>query len=399
MLKSILFTNFFSFKDIKVELNRLNVLAGINGAGKTNFIKAIKMLKATISEGAMAELILNQWGGFDAICFSGNGIDANPKVELEFEFEPKSLCKYGYHFQEPVYYYISLMKVGSTQNYSIYESFHTKDESGKRAYQYLKMSKGKGMAREGLSDGQYTVSYELDNPQESLLSQLVDKDRYFQIYTLREAIKDIAVYDHFDTTSHSLIRKPMLPTGSTRLLSDGSNLPQILNKIKINNKQTHYAKLLLSLHSVNPNYVGIDFNPVGTNIELMLDEQGLDRSVHVTHISDGTLHFLCLLSIIYNPQRGAMVCIDEPEVGLHPDMIGEVIESIKDYDKGTQFVISTHSEHILNGVAVSDLLMCEKDGDNASVVNTFREDEFVEWASQYSTGRLWRNGDLGGNRY
>ena len=403
MIKSVHFKNFFSFKDCKVDLNRLNVLVGINGVGKSNFIKALRVLKATVLEGALQDLILNQWGGFDAMFFSGNKTvdDAmSNQVELEFEFEQDKLFKYGYHFQEPVYYQISFRKVASSQNFSIFESFHTKHEdTGKRAYRYLQMANGKGYAREGLSADQHTVRYQLDNVSESLLSQLVDKDRYFQIYTLREAIKDIAVYNYFDTTAHSAIRKPMLPTGSIRLSPDGSNLPQILNRIKINSKLQDYPKIIASLHNINPHYVGIDFDFLGSNIELLLDEKGLDKAVHVTHISDGTLRFLCLLSIIFNAQRGAVVCIDEPEVGLHPDMIMEVIGSIHQNNTDTQYVISTHSEHILNDVPVNDLLVFEKADDNNTVVNVFRDKEFVEWASQYSTGKLWRNGDLGGNRY
>lgn len=396
MIKCIRFKNFFSFKENTIFLKERNIIVGINGAGKTNFIKSLQLLKSTVTEGALSDLLINKWGGFDAMCYADNQKESSV-VELEFQFDENVLGQYGYHFQEPVYYLITFKKVGSTQNYSIYESFYTKNE-GNPAYRYLKMHNGKGFAREGLSSNQTTVNYELENTSESLLCQLVDKDRYFQIYTLREAIKDIAIYNYFDTTMQSPIRKPMLPGGTSRLMSDGSNLPQILNKIKINSK-SDYLKIVSSLQSVNPQYNGFDFNIVGNNIELMLDEKWLDRAVHVTHISDGTLRYLCILAIIHNSQRGALVCIDEPELGLHPDMIGEIIDSIKQNNEKTQFIISTHSEHILDGVPVSDILVCEKDGLNTTVVQSFTNKEYVEWASQYSTGKLWRNGDLGGNRY
>lgn len=399
MIKSITFRNFFSLKDVTVELHNLSVLVGINGTGKSNFIKALRVLKTTIFEGALPDLMLNQWGGFDAIAYAGNA-DEGRKIELEFEFDEGALSVYGYHFLEPVYYRISFGKIASSQNYSISESYHTKNEDGTRKYWFFKMKNGKGYAREGLSNDQHSVAYQLADGTESLLSQLVDKDRYLQIYTLREAIRDISVYTYFDTTARSEIRKPMLPTGgSVRLLADGSNLPQILNRIKINSKQSFYPKVVEALRSVNPQFNGIDFNFLGSNIELLLDEKGLETAVHVTHISDGTLRYLCLLSILFNPQRGAVVCIDEPEVGLHPDMIGKIISTIKEYDSQTQFILSTHSEHILDDVSVDDILVCEKSTGNATIINTFREQEFVEWASQYTSGKLWRNGDIGGNRY
>ncbi len=396
MIKSIVLKNFFSFRNVTIELKQLNVLVGINGVGKSNFIKSLQLLRATTIDGSLTDLIMNQWGGFDAMCFAGGDVETSPVVELEYQFDFETLRRYGYSFSEPVYYKIIFEKVASTQNYSLSERFYTKS-NGECAYWYFKMKNGKGFAREGKSE-QYSVDYQLDNTTESLLGQVVDKDRYFQIYTLREAIKDMSVYGFFDTTAQSSIRKPMLPIAAIRLASDGGNLPQILNRIKITSKKD-YNSIMKSLCNINPKYRGIDFNIIGNNIELMLDEQGLDRSVHVTHISDGTLRYLCLLSIICNSQRGALVCIDEPEMGLHPDMINEIVENIQEVTPETQFILSTHSEHVLNNVSVDTVLVCEKDKENATSVNTFRDAEFVEWASKYAIGNLWRNGDLGGNVY
>ena len=393
MIKSIRFKNFFSFRDCKVELNNLNALIGINGSGKSNFIKAINLLKATIREGALPNLILNQWGGFDSMYFAGNN-DVEKVIELEFEFDEKLLKG----FSTSVYYYIAFSKAGASQNYSLSECFHTNDDNGNWDKKYFYMNSGVG----SLSDGTKDVPKQLNAPtvnSESILSQGVDESVYLQIHTLRESIKNISAYNNFDTSANSAIRKPMLSTGvSARLNPDGGNLTSILNRIKINSK-TNYNKIVDSLQTINPQYNGFDFNFIGGNIELMLDEKGFDKSIHVTHISDGTLRFLCLLAIVHNPERGGLVCIDEPENGLHPDMIMDVVEAIKDTTDKTQFIIATHSDHILNNLSVENVLVCEKDDDNATIINTFRDKDYVEWASQYSTGRLWRNGHLGGNRY
>ena len=65
MIKSIHLKNFFSFKDQKIEFQSTNFLVGINGAGKSNLIKAFRLLKATLTKGELEELIINKWGGFD----------------------------------------------------------------------------------------------------------------------------------------------------------------------------------------------------------------------------------------------------------------------------------------------------------------------------------------------
>ena len=397
MIKSIKLKNFFSFASQEISFGNLNALVGINGAGKSNLIKALQVLKAVIGEGEMSDLLINQWGGYDAVMFLGNA-DPEAFIQIEYEFDHEVLARYGYHFQEPVFYSISFHKVASSQNYCLCESFHTRDKEGKPGYRYLQIKRGKGFVREGRTNEQTTVTYELDNFSESILSQLVDKDRYYQIYTLREAIKDIALYTQFNTTATSPIRKPVLPGFSNRLTSEGANLPQVLNAIKVNDKPS-YGKIMDAITSVNANFKGFDFNFLGTSIELLLDETGLNRAIHVTHISDGTLRYLCLLAIVFNPRRGRLVCIDEPEVGLHPDMLGELMQAIVENAGMTQYIISTHSNLLLNQLPVSDVIVFEKDGQNSSVVRDFRDKEFVEWARQYSTGTLWRNGDLGGNRY
>ena len=138
---------------------------------------------------------------------------------------------------------------------------------------------------------------------------------------------------------------------------------------------------------------------MNTNIELLLEEDVLNSAVHVAHVSDGTLRFLCLMAIIHNPKRGRFVCIDEPEVGLHPDMIREIMDAMEVVGCSTQYLLSTHSELVLNQTTIDNVLVCEKDQDNATQINTFKSDEYKEWAADYATGELWRNGDLGGNRY
>lgn len=397
MIKTIKLKNFFSLASEEISFGDLNALVGINGAGKSNLMKALQVLKAVINDGEMSSLFINQWGGFDAVMFLGN-TDPKAFIQIEFEFDPVVLGQYGYRFQEPVVYRIRFHKVASSQNYYLCESFHTKNADGMPNYRYLQIDNGRGFAKEGRTNDQQSVRYELDNATESILNQLVDKDRYYQIYTLREAIKDIAIYTYFNTTTTSAIRKPVLPGSINRLLPDGSNLPQVLNAIKVNDKQS-YSKIKDALTAVNPNFRGLDFNFLGTSIELLLDEASLNRAIHVTHISDGTLRYLCLLAIVFNPRRGRLVCIDEPEVGLHPDMLGELMQAIGGVSNQTQYVVSTHSSLLLDQVPVSDVIVFEKDEYNRSVVRDFRDEEYVLWAKQYGTGTLWRNGDLGGNRY
>lgn len=191
----------------------------------------------------------------------------------------------------------------------------------------------------------------------------------------------------------------MAPTSEKRLLPDGSNLPQILNTLNINFKQS-FKQILTKLNDVNEQYSDIDFNFIGGNIELMLEEKKLGTAIHVTNISDGTLRFLCLLSILYNPEKGKLICIDEPEIGLHPDMILTIAEAVQESSSTSQLVIATHSENILNPFKLKHIRVFEKNEKNETIVNSYSERDFEGWYEEYvPVGRRWRQGDLGGNRW
>jgi predicted ATPase len=276
------------------------------------------------------------------------------------------------------------------------EEYIYRIEKNNEPFVYLKFENGKGFITEQTGNIK-SVSYLFDG-QESALRFVSDPDRYFALYTLKKAIEDWAIYDYFDTSVQSKIRKPVLPTSERKLQPEGNNLPQILNTIKINDKQS-FQKIIELLNHVNPLYMGIDFNHIGINIELMLEEKKLNKSIHVTHISDGTLRFLCLLSILYNKNRGGLLCIDEPEVGLHPDMISTIADGIKYASKDTQIIIATHSEHVLNAFDLENVRVFEKKEDNSSEVNSFSKQQFEGWYDQFMVGKMWRQNDLGGNRW
>jgi predicted ATPase len=181
-------------------------------------------------------------------------------------------------------------------------------------------------------------------------------------------------------------------------LPDGTNLPQILNTIKISHKSS-YSKIATMLNEVNSKFIGFDFNFLGGNIELMLEEDYINSSIHVTSISDGTLRYLCLLAILFNPERGSIICIDEPEVGLHPDMISNIGNAIIEASEKSTMIISTHSENLLNCFEIENIRIFEKDEHNSSKVFVYNKSDFQGWYEEFSSGKMWRQGDLGGNRW
>jgi predicted ATPase len=401
MFNSIRLKNFFSFQDTTIILEPgANILVGINGSGKSNLMKAIRLLREGISgsEDILQRLILDEWGGFDNISFSGKEVNF---IQLSFEIDHKIASQHGFSFTHTIRYDINIHKLPATGNYYLKERlYQVKDNQPD--FVFLDFNNGNGVIQERVEDDKKSknklIRYDDYNGRELVLGKVFDSERYSAANAIRKMLADITVYDYFDTTPSSRIRKPILPTSNARLSPNGSNLAQVLNTIKIQDKKTDRTIRDL-LNQVNSNFVDYNFNFIGGNIELMLEEGGLNRAIHVSHISDGTLRFMCLLSVLLNPRRGQLICLDEPEVGLHPDMILTIAEAIKEAGSQSQSLIATHSEQLLNRFDLQEIRIVEKNDQNSTEVVTYTDADFADWYDTFLPGQMWRAGDLGGNRY
>lgn len=405
MIRSIRLTNFFSFRDEKISFNEgANILIGINGSGKSNLLKAFSLLKVGVegnSDGnALQNFIISRHGGFDSIyCKSLGDHEYENTIGLEFTLKGEVLSNYGpIYFRNDVLYKIVLVRKADSSNYFLSEKIE-----GENGFVYLDFYNGKGRVSEKTGDSKPSfVNYDDYAPQELALSKLsdFDKDRYLPLVTIKRAIRDTFIYNYFDTTHKSKLRKSMTATTvAQQLLPDGINLPQVLNQIKIHDKVS-YRKLTESLSDVNPYFSGFDFHFLGSGVfELMLDEKELDSSVHITHVSDGTLRYLRLLAILYNVRPGAVICIDEPEVGLHPDMILNISRAIKRASEKATLIIITHSVDVLNYFELNQIRVFDKDEYNTTLVSAYTQEDFEEWYEEYLPGSMWKAGDLGGKRW
>ncbi len=137
----------------------------------------------------------------------------------------------------------------------------------------------------------------------------------------------------------------------------------------------------------------------GGMVDLRVEEAG-GISIPASRLSDGTLRWLSLLAILLNPEPPPLVCIEEPELGLHPDMIPSLAQLLRDASERMQLVVTTHSSDLID--ALSDdpalVIVCEKRSASTSLRRLNAED-LAAWLHQYTLGQLWRTGEIGGNRW
>lgn len=403
MLKAIVLRDFFSFKgEKKIKLNEgVNLLLGINGSGKTSFINSLRLLSEGIAGEGLVKLIQEQWGGYDQIV-NCNGDRKAPYAQVTYIFDYKKLnaINAAADFKSDIYYRITIRQFGTS--YSLNEKMFTahKKKSG-FSYIYLDFSNGNGKISTRTQDSSILFQDYTDSDisgQELILRQINDPKHYLPIHTLRKAIESISVYNNFNVEEGSKVRSLAEFSTDVRLRKNGANLSQILNMLKLNHT-FDFARLEETFRNINPNFRSIEITNLYGQSYLSLLEKNMSRAIGALHISDGTLRFLLLESILYNPLRGLLVAIDESERGLHPDMIRSVAEMIKYASKQTQIIVATHSPHLLNQFELEDVLVFEKDDDNSTVVRTVSENDFPDWEGEYLPGQMWLLGQIGGKRW
>ena len=403
MLKAIILRDFFSFKgenDIRLK-DGVNLLLGINGSGKSSFINSLRLLSEGVIGEGLVKLIQEQWGGFDQI-INFNGERKAPYAQVTYVFDGEKLNAINKiaKFKSDIHYRITICPSGTS--YTLSEKIYAEDrKKSDSKFIYLDFSNGNGKIStrvEGSKIIFQDYSESEVSGQELILRQINDPKHYLPIHTLRKAIEQMSVYSNFNVEEGSRVRLATEFTTDVRLKKNGANLSQILNLLKLSHTFA-FTRLEETFRNVNPHFKSIEITNLHGQSYLSLLEKNMSRSIGAMHMSDGKLRFLLLESIFYNPHRGLLVAIDEPERGLHPDMIRSVSDMIKHAAKDTQIIVATHSPHLLNQFELEDILVFEKNEENTTVVKIVSEEDFPDLNDEYTPGQMWLLGLIGGKRW
>ena len=408
MITKITIENFFSFKHpTTIDLNSdINILLGINGSGKSNFLKAIQLLYESIVGNGFEKLFLKEWSGFNSVM--NFNVTEKDDIKLSFEFDKNILKnvmqKEGYLFPDNPIYELIICRSGETAYY-LKEKLYSKNiKTNERDVIYMEMNNTQGIISTQEKGKSGTEKYPQESTKinfkstEPILRQISDPDRFFPLFTLKRALEEISFYYYFDTTLKSQIRQLSNYSTETKLLSNGQNLINILNWIK-NNHSHSYDNIEEAIKKINPFFKDISFAFLGSKLHLVLREKNLSRSVSIEQISDGTLRYLLLLAVLFNPDRGSLVCIDEPEICLHPDMINTISDAIKHASNSTQLIFATHSPLLLNLFEYDEILIFEKNNINETEIFVKSSDEFDDSNKNFLPGQAWLQGYLGAKRW
>ncbi|MEJ1932323.1 AAA family ATPase, partial [Nostoc sp. NIES-2111] len=138
----------------------------------------------------------------------------------------------------------------------------------------------------------------------------------------------------------------------------------------------------------------------GGTVQIFIREEGLTQPIPATRLSDGTLRYLFLIALLLDPTPPPLICLEEPEIGLHPDILPTIAEMLIEASQRTQLIVTTHSDALVSALSEypESILVCERD-EKGSHLRRLEPEKLKNWLENYTLGDLWRMGEIGGNRW
>ncbi len=365
-------------------LESLNLLIGPNGSGKSNLLEAIALLRATAGD---LRQVVSRGGGVREWIWKGD-----PQRDAVFE----ALVAYPERPQ-PLRHRLAF---GAEQH-----RLHLVDEQiepaipepaqGEPAF-YYRYQAGQPLLQVAGGETRRLVGESVASDA-SILSQRRDPEGYPEITYLATVYERIRIYREWAFGRDTIFREPQkADLRNDRLAEDFSNLGLFLNRLRRNPKAK--TAILTALRDLYDGISDFDVSIEGGTVQVFLTEG--DFVIPATRLSDGTLRYLCLLAILCDPEPPPLICIEEPELGLHPDILPKVADLLIAAANRTQLIVTTHSDLLVDAMSErpSAVVVCEKH-DGQTEMQRLDPTTLAAWLTKYRLGQLWTRGQLGGTRW
>ncbi len=386
MIESIKIKGLLSFgwEDCEFKLKPLNVLIGANGSGKSNLIEVIKILQS-IPKGDLTPF---RKGGPNEWIHKQKDSDKVAEIEVIVRVPGQD---------HPLRYKIAFRPQDPFMEIEEEILATTERKPGQtEPYIFFNIKYGTGYINTK-TEGERHLVRESFNPQQSVLLQRSDPDQYFEVYSVGEIFKKINIYQDWIFGGSNPLRTSQESSLSNHTLdADFNNFCMVLNYYK--RDVPTKRRILKYLREVYDGIQDFEISVDSSSLRVLLQED--DYFYPAVRLSDGTLRWLCLLVILLNPNPPSLICVEEPEIGLHPDIVPVLADLLKEASKNTCLIVTTHSEVLVD--ALSDtpesVIVVEKEK-GATVFKRQSSEDLAEWLKESTLGQLWRSGEIGGNRW
>ena len=376
-----------------IALKSLNVLIGPNGSGKSNFIEAVSLLRSAPSD---IRAVIRRGGGVSDWIWKGDP-EGVASIDILIRNPQGNM---------PLRHVLAFRK--ENQAFRLVderienEKSYPKYGNPSKIYFYYHYNDGNpviNVKTEGQDDNpeQRKLKPDTIDINQSILAQRRDPETYPEISYLANVYDKIKIYREWYFGRNAVFREPQkADMRNDRLEEDFSNLGLFLNRLRGVPKAKN--KILEGLRDLYEGLDDFDVSIEGGAVQVFFTEG--DFTIPATRLSDGTLRYLCLLAILCDPAPPPLICIEEPELGLHPDIIPKIADLLNAASERTQLIVTTHSDILIDAMTEQPdaVLVCEKENGRTKI-RRLESEKLEKWLKDYRLGELWTRGTLGGTRW
>lgn len=373
-----------SLKHVIWKPGDLNVLIGPNGSGKTNLVKGLQLLTAS-ARGNLKKFVLSE-GGLEAMSWDKHTRD----IHLRVATERRSANRDGV----PRFFEYDLRLSWSFDLYEPLEKLiaaFEKDEAPEN--QQLVTILERTSDRWAILGKDFQLApAEPDNTQvETLLSAARGPlGSNLDVVRFRMELERWQIYQAPETGADSQLRRPSVLRWEMQLDETGENAIPFIHTWCSEDRQFNESIYLAMRAAFAEDFEELIFAPASdARIQMRIRWRGLKHAIPATELSDGTLRFLFLISVLANPSPPPLIVIEEPELGLHPKMLPIIAEYAVDAARRTQVIFTTHSPDFLTAFRQHVPTVTVFNWENGeTVLRTLKEDELAYWLKEYTLGEF-----------
>lgn len=338
-----------------IDLQPLNVIIGTNGVGKSNLIEVLGLLQGIPSDLTKP---IREGGGVNEWLWKGTQETPIARIEAIINYPEGRM---------PLRYRLDFTTVGQRLEIidEAIENEHRNNDYEQDVFFFYRYQQGHPVLNaRTITENEPTrrqLRREDLKPDQSVLSQRKDPDLYPELTYLSNQFSQIRLYREWNLGRYTPPRMPQkLDLPEDFLLEDCSNLGLILNDLQ---HRIGSRKIVENLQKFYEPVTDITIKIAGGTVQIFLHERGLNQPIPATRLSDGTLRYLCLLMILLHPTPPPLICIEEPELGLHPDILPTIAQLLIEASQKTQLIITTHSDALISALSEipESILVCEQD--------------------------------------
>lgn len=282
------------------------------------------------------------------------------------------------------------------QSETLFNDYRVRTGKGKNAFKFLEREKLAATIVDEKNVGLVAPEDSVIDDETMLAIVAGPFSRNRVLTQFQEQLASWAIYQYLDVGQNAVIRQPAVTRLDKQIESDGQNLISVLHTLYTGDRDFKKEINAAMRSAFGDDFEELVFPPASDQrIQLRLRWKSLRREQSAADLSDGTLRFLFLLTILAGPEPAPLVAIDEPETGLHPSMLPIVAEYAVDAARRTQIILTTHSPQFLDAFqeTVPTTTVVEW-SEGETKLKTISGESLDYWLREYSLGSLYRSGEL-----